>query len=291
MKRMRSLAAPIALGSVILLSIAACAGPAPSIDRVGVFVQDGPPGGSACPDIFIEGVLESSDRWLIGIAPVAGGTVRGVMWPPGYAAAHTTSGLVLLDEADAVVARVGDRVRSGGWDGADGVWLACRPEVLPSASPHLSPTPAGPPSIAGASSSPAAQDGPSSTLSPDATTALDLATHFETARAAGRWADAWTLLSAGSQATIGSLATFEANERAYNAAGGTVFAIQDPSRDPDLIANFLGADEARIASEADTERGWLVFIGHPDVQAASAGTTGLYMAPLASGEWRIWIVH
>ena len=38
-------------------------------------------------------------------------------------------------------------------------------------------------------------------------------------------------------------------------------------------------------------RGWLIVIQHPEVKAASAGTTGLYVAPLSSGEWRIRIVH
>ena len=83
----------------------------------------------------------------------------------------------------------------------------------------------------------------------------------------------------------------EVVQRAYNAAGGTAFEVRDPTRDPDLVANVLGTDEARIAEVADTSRGWLVFIGHADVKGASAGSEGLYLAPLPSGEWRIWIVH
>jgi hypothetical protein len=167
--------------------------------------------------------------------------------------------------------------------------------VGPSATPVGSSSPARvSPSSAQTSestSAPTVSAVASPSATPDASAALDLARRFETARAAGRWSDAWALLSADSQATIGSLDVFETEERAYNAAGGTVFEIQDPSRDPDLVATFLGADGARIASEADTSRGWIVFVGHPDVQAASAGTTGLYVAPLVSGEWRIWIVH
>ena len=128
-------------------------------------------------------------------------------------------------------------------------------------------------------------------LSADATRALDLATRYETARAAGNWSDAWELLSEQSRAAIGSPATFAANERAYDDAGGEVFTIQGPTRDPDLLANFLGADAAQIAQVADVGRGWLVFVGHPDVKAASAGTTGLFVAPMSSGQWQIWIVH
>jgi hypothetical protein len=119
----------------VLILLAACGQPAPSFDRLAIAEQDGPAGGSPCPATAIEGVLASSDRWLIGLAGLPGVAVRGVLWPPGYAAARTSSGLVLLDEESRVVGHVGDRVRSGGEDGADGVWLACRPVVLPSASP------------------------------------------------------------------------------------------------------------------------------------------------------------
>ncbi len=132
---------------------------------------------------------------------------------------------------------------------------------------------------------------PVPSLSADAATALDVATRYETARARGQWPDAWALLSAQSQAQVGSEPAFMANEAAYNASGGTVFSIQAPTQDPDLEANFLGAMAQEIAAVADANRGYLIFIQHPDVQAASAGTTGLFIAPLISGEWRIWLVH
>jgi hypothetical protein len=176
------------------------------------------------------------------------------------------------------------------------VLSACSAQTGPSPTPSAaSPGPTGSPSAAQASPSPLASSdagvSPRSSLSADATTALDLATRWETARAAGRWSEAWAVLSAQSQATIGSLATFEANERADNDVGGAVFTIQDPTRDTDLVASFLGADEAQSAKVSDASRGWLVFIQHPAVKGASAGSTGLYVAPLSSGEWRIWIVH
>jgi hypothetical protein len=112
--------------------VAACAEPAPKFDRLGVSVQDGPPGGSACPDTAIEGVLVRSDPDGIAVA-VGAGEVRTVVWPPGYGAARVASALVLLDENDQVLAHVGDRVRVGGWDQELG-WFACRPVVLPSES-------------------------------------------------------------------------------------------------------------------------------------------------------------
>jgi hypothetical protein len=49
--------------------------------------------------------------------------------------------------------------------------------------------------------------------------------------------------------------------------------------------------EADIATEAIMARGYLLFVQHPDVKAALAGTIGLFVAPLSSGQWRIWIVH
>jgi hypothetical protein len=148
-------------------------------------------------------------------------------------------------------------------------------------SPPTAPAPAESPS-------PIAASPPASA---DSAAAFDLATRWETARANGDFAQAWDLLSADSQATVGSPATFEANEAAYNAAGGTRFVIQAPSQDPAMIANFLGADQSRIEREADMTRGWLVFIQHPDVAGASAGTAGLFVAPLMSGQWRVWMVH
>lgn len=90
---------------------------------------------------------------------------------------------------------------------------------------------------------------------------------------------------------IGTIAVFESEESAYNLAGGATFSIQSPTRDADLLANFLSKSEAEIARQADVSRGFLVFVRHPRVRAASAGTTGLFIAPLASGEWRIWLVH
>jgi hypothetical protein len=107
----------------------------------------------------------------------------------------------------------------------------------------------------------------------------------------GRWLDAWALLSEYSQRVIGSVAAFEANETAYNDIGGSVFRIEAPTQDPDMEANFLGAAATQIAQQTDMSRGFLIFVIHPDVQAASAGTTGLYLAALSTGAWRVWLVH
>ena len=133
MRLLRGSTAMLLLAVATISAAAACAEPASSFDRVGVSVQDGPPGGSACPDTSIEGVLVRDEPTGIGVAVGTGDQVRTVVWPPGYGAARTPSGLVLLDEHDQVLARVGDRVRVGGWD-QEGGWFACRPVVLASAS-------------------------------------------------------------------------------------------------------------------------------------------------------------
>ena len=125
----------------------------------------------------------------------------------------------------------------------------------------------------------------------DAAMALEVASSYETALSAGDWSTAWALLSQQSQATVGSLGAFETLALAYNAQGGMAFELQEPTQDTALVANFLGASQAAIASVADVSRGYLVFAQHPNVQAASAGTTGLYIAPLRAGDWRIWLVH
>jgi len=121
--------------------------------------------------------------------------------------------------------------------------------------------------------------------------ALDVACLYETARAGGQLSVAWSLLSDQSQATIGSLSSFATIETAYNAQGGTAFLLQAPTQDPNLVAIFLGNLHAEIATQADSSRGFLVFVRHPNIAAESAGTTALYVAPLRSGGWRIWLVH
>lgn len=99
------------------------------------------------------------------------------------------------------------------------------------------------------------------------------------------------MLSAYSQSVIGSLAKYEQLEKAYNAGGGTTFKIQDPTRNPDLLApEFLGQAYLDAQTKADISRAWLVFIEHPKVRGASAGTIGLLIAPI-DDHWEVWIAH
>jgi hypothetical protein len=134
-------------------------------------------------------------------------------------------------------------------------------------------------------------DPPGTTRTGDAGVAFETALTYEAARAVGKWPIAWPLLSPWSQASIGSEAAFEATETAYNNQGGSEFVVDLPTQDSASIANFLGATSATIAEDAQMDRGFLVLVEHSNVKAASAATTGLFVAPLRSGEWRVWVVH
>jgi hypothetical protein len=144
---------------------------------------------------------------------------------------------------------------------------------IPTASPQTPPSPSASP------------------LSADATAALAAATTFESARAAGRWTEAWAVLSADSRTQFGSLAAFAQAEGAYNAGGGTTFTMATPTQDPDLLSpTYLGNIYAEVAAHADIARAWLVFANHPNIRGASAGSEGLLVAPVG-GQWLVWIAH
>ncbi len=120
---------PAGLIVLALLAAGCAANAGESATSYAVAVQDGPRGGTACGGTTtIEGTLASTKRWLIGLTPVGAdaGTIRGVLWPRGYAARATGPSLELVNQDGRAVATVGDRVRIGGRDGVDGVWLACR---------------------------------------------------------------------------------------------------------------------------------------------------------------------
>ncbi|HTS15550.1 MAG TPA: hypothetical protein VMH24_07765 [Candidatus Sulfotelmatobacter sp.] len=156
----------------------------------------------------------------------------------------------------------------------------CGPDT-PGASPVTSPTPTP------ASSSAAATPG----LTGDAATAATIALAYEAARAGGAWPQAWALLSDDSRAQVDSLAAYEQDESAYNLAGGSRFIMQPPTQDPDFLGPaFLGQAYLDAQAHGDASRAWLVFVEHPGVSAASAGTTGLLIAPVG-GRWLVWIAH
>ena len=78
----------------------------------------------ACDDALIGGRLVTSAQ--SGLAVVdSTGHVTEVLWPFGYTARRGVSGLELVDEKGAVVAREGDFVEMGGGLGANDVWGAC----------------------------------------------------------------------------------------------------------------------------------------------------------------------
>lgn len=158
------------------------------------------------------------------------------------------------------------------------------PTPLP-ATPSPTPPPSEPPSPS--PSSPP----PSATENADAALARTLAAAYETARAGGDFARAWAMLAPTSQAAIGSLTRYAELEAAYNAAGGTSFEVGDPTRDPALFGpDFLGQAYLDVAATADLERAWLVFVDHPAVRGASAGTRALLIAPVGE-RWFIWLAR
>jgi hypothetical protein len=162
---------------------------------------------------------------------------------------------------------------------------ACAGTASPSASPSGTPM-----------TLPSATPGPVASASPpasdaDAGLALDAATRFERARASGAWPVAWALLSTYSQGLIGTIDDFARIETAYNGSGGARYVIDHPTQNPDLLsAAYLGDVYADVVASADITRAWIVVVEHPDVQAASAATTALVLAPVGS-EWSVWIGH
>ena len=151
----------------------------------------------------------------------------------------------------------------------------------PTGSPAQTPTPA-PSATASIIASPS---------SDDSGTARSVVTQYETARASGDFKTAWSMLSAFSQSVIGSLAKYEQLERAYNNSGGTIFEIQAPTQNPDLLApEFLGLPYLDAQAKADISRAWLVYVSHPKVRGASAGAEGLLLAPIGD-HWYVWIAH
>ena len=134
---------------------------------------------------------------------------------------------------------------------------------------------------------------PSSSLDPqDLIAVTATAKAFETARATANWMEAWEMLSLYSQALYGSESTFSATEGSYNAEAGSEFALAEPTRNPDLLdLSFLGAPGADAQAHADISRGALVFANHPNVRGASEASRAYLIAPVASGEWKVWVVR
>jgi len=117
------------------------------------------------------------------------------------------------------------------------------------------------------------------------------ASAFETARAAGRWEEAWAALSPFSQAQFGSLSDFADAQESFNNAGGRVFLISDPTQDPELLsAAYLGQPFVDVQRTAGLGRAFLVFVQHPQVRGASAGANALIVAPL-NDQWKVWVAR
>lgn len=141
---------------------------------------------------------------------------------------------------------------------------------------------------AGPSLSPSASPSPSLVPVTDEELAYDVASRFEAARAAGSFDAAWQLLGPAAQAAIGVAEQFALDEAAYNEGGGSAFIVTEPSRDPGLADQLLGARRTALGPEADLTRASLVFITHPGVPGAASTRAYLAAPLLVGGEWRVW---
>ena len=168
---------------------------------------------------------------------------------------------------------------------AAGIALAPTPAIQPA----LAPTPAIQPAP-----TPTSTPAPVATPGSDATEARNIAMKYEDSRTAPYWNLAWDFLAPFSQQRIGSLADFISLETAYNESGGTTYEVGEAIAGPfdETIAGYIGSDLLADAASSGVAPGrtYLVYVTHPDVDAASAGTTAYVIAQVGD-VWRIWLAH
>ena len=104
-------------------------------------------------------------------------------------------------------------------------------------------------------------------------------------------AAAWALLAPYSQGTI-SPSDWANTMRALSAQSGRVYSIGPPTLDWTVLNYaYVGQEESDIRASADVSRAYALWVRHPGNPSISAGSEGMIVAPLRSGEWRIWLVH
>lgn len=126
----------------------------------------------------------------------------------------------------------------------------------------------------------------------DVAAVRDLVTTFERDREASSWRPAWGLLSPWQQKEL-SYTDAASAWRSYVAGGGGSFVITQITKDWTVLNYaYVGALEADLRAHADATRALAVWVGHPGINALSAGSEGLLVAPMTDGSgWRIWLVH
>ena len=107
MRRILSLAA-------VALLVSACA----------VQLRTAPAPIDACDLALTSGRIVTSAQSGLALVDPTGHTTE-VLWPFGYSARRGVSGIELVDDQGAVVAREGDFVEIGGSLGANDFWTAC----------------------------------------------------------------------------------------------------------------------------------------------------------------------
>jgi hypothetical protein len=111
--------------ALALVGCGAAEAPSASPTAQQIALRTQPPAGpnQACMEALATGRLAADAR--AGLAIRAGTDVIPVVWPNGYTAWLTDSGIVLLDATGRPIAREGDQVALGGGFGADGFWYPC----------------------------------------------------------------------------------------------------------------------------------------------------------------------
>ncbi len=145
------------------------------------------------------------------------------------------------------------------------------------------------PSVPGASSTASTRPSPDPA---DIATTKDTVTAFEQSRANGDWRAAWDLLSPWQQAQL-PYRNAASSWQSFASVGGDAFTITQVTNDWTVLNYaYVGAIEANIRANADAPRALAVWITHPGINAVSAGSEGLLVAPMSDGSgWRIWLVH
>jgi uncharacterized protein YceK len=83
---------------------------------------------SACDDALASGRLVSNEQSGLALQ-ATDGTIVPLLWPFGYTARRGVTGIELLDNGGAVLAREGDFITAGGGTGNEGVFAVCPASV------------------------------------------------------------------------------------------------------------------------------------------------------------------
>jgi hypothetical protein len=154
----------------------------------------------------------------------------------------------------------------------------------PVAPPETPPSPSAPP--ASQTPGPTAAASASLSAAEDAATALATASDYLRALTAGRFADAWQLLSPESQGFAGSEEHFASERAAFYRTAGSRYQVSTPDRSEEALATWLAS-----SFSGDAARAFVLRVDHPALGPNNSGWEMLITAPDGSGTWRIWVAR